>query len=194
MMAVVSCTTTRPFLVGCVGCMDMPEEEEFNLRQIKGGCQSEFIYTNTVLHVCMFGQNIFCLVLIKSCVMESCACTCILTKRFHLILQSLYFWSMGTLCVCVCMCACTCVGVCTSVCVCVCVCVCAVFPRHAAGVTRWSEHRRPCGHQDSQREMDTAVWNLKSTGNLNNNSNSKNPQVIFFLMAASDEQCRNWSH
>ena len=120
-MAVVSCTTTRPFLVGCVGCMDMPEEEEFNLRQIKGGCQSESIYTNTVLHVRMFGQNIFCLALIKSCVMESCACTCILTKRFHLILQSLHFWSMGTLCVCV-----ACVHVCMYVCVCVCVhlCVC----------------------------------------------------------------------
>ena len=28
-MAVVNCTTTSPFLVGCVGCMDVPEEEEF---------------------------------------------------------------------------------------------------------------------------------------------------------------------
>ena len=67
--------------------------------------------------------------------------------------------SGNIVCVCARACTCVCARVCAHVCVCVCVCVyvCAVFPRHAAGVTRWSEHCRPCGHQDSQREVDTAV-------------------------------------
>ena len=32
-MAIVSCTTISPFVVGCVGCMDMPEEGEFKADQ-----------------------------------------------------------------------------------------------------------------------------------------------------------------
>ena len=51
-------------------------------------------------------------------------------------------------------------------CVCVCLCVCAVFPRHVVGVERRTEHGGPCGHQAGQREVDTTVGNLKSTGEI----------------------------